>query len=130
MTKNKGILIGFTVVAILVLLWSVFGNELFDNQPTFKNETEARVYLRSQVASGKMSEVEAQLRLAEIIAGQNKAQRKENKKKRASGRKKMFESLNEAVERGEMTKEEAMEKFKNRKTAEKDSGKASSQKKQ
>ena len=77
-----------------------------------------------------MSEVEAQLRLAEIIAGQNKAQRKENKKKRASGKKKMFESLNEAVERGEMTKEEAMDKFKNRKTAEKDSGKASSQKKQ
>ena len=130
MTKNKGILIGFTVVAILVLLWSVFGNEPFDNQPTFKNETEARVYLRSQVASGQMSEVEAQLRLAEIIAGQNKAQRKESKKKGNSGKKEMFESLREAVERGEMTKEEAMEKFKNRKTAEKDSGKAPSQKKQ
>ena len=36
----------------------------------------------------------------------------------------------EAVDRGEMTKEEAMEQFKNRKAAEKDSGKASSQKKQ
>ena len=130
MTKNKGILIGFTVVAILVLLWSVFGNEPFDNQSTFKNETEARVYLRSQVASGQMSEVEAQLRLAEIIAGQNKAQRKKNKQKRASGNKKMFESLQEAVERGEMTKEEAMEKFKNRKKAQRDSGKASSQLKQ
>ena len=130
MTKNKGILVGFTVVAILVLLWLVVVNEPFDQQPAFKNETEARVYLRSQVASGQMSEVEAQLRLAEIIAGQNKAQRKKNKQKRASGNKKMFESLQEAVERGEMTKEEAMEKFKNRKKAQRDSGKASSQLKQ
>ena len=130
MTKNKGILIGFTVVAILVLLWLVVVNEPFDHQPAFKNETEARLYLRSQVASGQMSEVEAQLRLAEIIAGQNKAQRKKNKQKRASGNKKMFESLHEAVERGEMTKEEAMEKFKNRKKAQRDSGKASSQIKQ
>ena len=130
MTKNKGILIGFTVVAILVLLWLVVVNEPFDHQPAFKNETEARLYLRSQVASGQMSEVEAQLRLAEIIAGQNKAQRKKNKKRKDSGKKKIFESLHEAVERGEMTKEEAMEKFKDRKKAHRDSGKASSQKKQ
>ena len=42
----------------------------------------------------------------------------------------MFESLHETVERGEMTKEEAMEKFKDRKKAQRNSGKASPQKKQ
>ena len=109
--RNKSLLIGFTVVAILILLWSIFGNEQFDNQPTFKNETEARVYLRSKVASGQMSEVEARLRLAEIITKQ-KAQKKGNNK------------------RGEITKEEAIEKFKNRKAIWKNSGKAHSPKKQ
>jgi hypothetical protein len=130
MMKNKGILIGSSVAAMLGMIWLVFGNESFKAQPNFKDETEARSYLRSQVASGQMSEVEAQVRLAEIIAGQNQARRKGGKKKRASGKNQLFDSLMEAVDRGEMTKEEAMEQFKNRKAAEKDSGKASSQKKQ
>ena len=58
-----------------------------------------------------MFEVEARLRLAEIITKQ-KAQKKGNNK------------------RGEVTKEEAIEKFKNRKAIWKNSGKAHSPKKQ
>ena len=54
-----------------------------------RNETEARVYLRSQVASGQMSEVEAQLRLAEIHSRAKQGPEKRGtRKKEPQGRRK------------------------------------------
>ena len=89
------------VLFALGIAWCVMGRETTEPVPTFEDETAARDYLKSQVADGSMTKVEAQLRLAEAISSIQKRERK-------AGRRKAYTAkIKEIMEEMDVSEEEA-----------------------
>lgn len=112
----------YLMVALLTLgmVWWIMGRESVETIPVFADETAARDFLRSQVADGSMSKMEAQLRLAEAIASIQKRQRKEH------WRKAYAEKIEEIMEEKDVTADEASRILEDFKKGKKGSGKAKS----
>ena len=74
--KKPHLIIAILVPALLALAWFRFGTEQEEYQQSFQDEASARRYLKTQVADGNMTELEARLRLAEALVQINKKDRK------------------------------------------------------
>lgn len=74
--KKPHIILAFLILALLVLAWSRIGSSQEKYPHTFSDESAARQYLKAQVAEGNMSEVEARVRLAELLVQFKKKDRK------------------------------------------------------
>ena len=85
----------------LGVAWWLMGRETTEPIPAFKNEAEARTYLKSQVAAGHMTQVEAQLRLAESISSIKKRDRK------TDWHKAFADKMKEVMEEKDVSEEEA-----------------------
>jgi len=106
------LLVGLLAIGVA---WWWTGRETADPIPAFKDERAARTYLKSQEAAGKMTQVEAQLRLAEAISSIQKRQRKD------SWRKAYTEKIRQIMDEQGISEEEAQailkDKLKNKKGA-------------
>lgn len=109
-TKLPYLLVGLLALGVA---WWLIGRETTEPIPAFKDEAEARTYLGSQVADGHMTQVEAQLRLAESISTIKKRDRKADWQKAFA--EKMKETMNERNVSEEEAKEMMTEDLKNRK---------------
>jgi hypothetical protein len=80
-TKKQHLLTGSVIIAIISLVWLMFGKQPSESLPTFKSEAEARSYLKDQVADGSMSDLEARVHLAEALSQVKKQERRQGRKK-------------------------------------------------
>lgn len=78
MMKKQSLLIGGILIAIVGMVWLIFGNQASVSQPDFKSEAEARSFLKDQVAEGTISELEARVRLAEALVQVKKQERRQD----------------------------------------------------
>ena len=74
--KKPQLILAILLPALLVLAWFRFGAERDELKQSFQDETSARQYLKTQVADGNMTELEARVRLAEALVQINKKDRK------------------------------------------------------
>lgn len=109
-TKLPYLLVGLLALGVA---WWLMGRETTEPIPTFNDEAEARTYLKSQVVAGHMTQVEAQLRLAESISSIKKRDRKADWQKAFA--EKVKETMNERNVSEEEAKEMLMEDLKNQK---------------
>lgn len=63
------------------IAWWLMGRETTEPLAAFKDEASARTYLRSEVAAGNMTQIEAQVRMAEVITSIQKRERKDGWRK-------------------------------------------------
>lgn len=93
----------YLVAALLALgaAWWMVGRETTEPIPAFKDEATARNYLKSEVAAGNMTQVEAQLRLAEAKSSIQKRERK------TGWRKAYAAKIKEIMEEMDVSEEEA-----------------------
>ena len=75
--KKQHLLIGGILVAIAALVWVFFGTQSTESLPAFKSESEARAFLKEQVADGRFSELEARVHLAEALSQIKKQERRQ-----------------------------------------------------
>ncbi len=107
--KKKQWLFGCIVVAVVSLLWVIFGRSSSVSVPTFKSEAEARGYLKEQVAEGRLSELEARVHLAEALSRVKKQER------RQTWRKAYEADIQRLMEEEGVSKDEAMVRLKSSK---------------
>lgn len=105
--KKQSLLAGCVLVAIVGLIWLVFGNQRSVSVPAFKSEAEARSFLKEQVADGNISELEARVRLAEALSQIKKQER------RQSWWKEYEEDISQLMEKKGISEDEAKALLKN-----------------
>ena len=74
--KKPHVILAVLVPVLLLVLWTQTRDDQVSFPENFKNESSARAFLKEQVAEGKMTEIEARLRLAEALVQINKRQTK------------------------------------------------------
>ena len=97
------------ITAFALLLMAIQWNN-GQKAPEFTDIEELRIYLKQQIAEGKMSMPEAQVRLAEAIANAKKGGNKKAKGKKFTEND-LIKMVNEAVEKGDITEELAKTKL-------------------
>ena len=127
--KKQHLLIGGILVAIAALVWVFFGTQPTLSLPAFKSESEARSFLKEQVADGRFSELEARVHLAEALSQIKKQER------RQGWWKEYEEDIRQLMEKNGIGEDEAKEllkrSMKGKKkpaTSKKDSGKTAKDK--
>jgi len=110
----------YLLLAALVIgiVWWMLGRETAEPIPAFKDETAARTYLKSEVAAGNMTQIEAQVRLAEAISSIEKRNRKKGWQQAYAGK------VKEIMEEKGISEEEAKGLLKERLKNKKGTGKA------
>ena len=104
--KKQQFLVGCLLVALAGLAWLVLGQQDSRSSPIFKSEAEARTFLKAEVATGNISELEARVRLAEAISQVKKQDRRQN------WRKEYANSIQELMEKEGIGEDEAKAEFK------------------